>query len=302
MRLDILGMQAFLSIAEHGSFQRAAIALNISQTALSHRIRKFEESVGVELLSRTTRTVSLTEAGISFLPKVREALEHCSACLRDLRSHGLRGSESIAFGCLPSLAMQLLPKSLGTFTVANPLVTLRVFDLVAPKIMEMVASGAIEFGLTFVSAAGPGLRAQPIRRSRYAAICPKAHPLATKKSVSAEDLATLPLIRLGQGDVGHLMLEDALHIKHGSLRWLYEVQQARTAICLVGEGHGIAILPAFAVGLGRDEDVVAVPLDHPRLSITVGILSRQRAPLSLLATKLVDHLRRTVEAQSGWDG
>ena len=69
MRLDILGLQAFLAIAERGSFHKAAAHLGITQTALSHRLRKFEDYLGVTLLQRTTRQVSLTPTGLELLPR-----------------------------------------------------------------------------------------------------------------------------------------------------------------------------------------------------------------------------------------
>ena len=67
-RIDFLGLQAFLAIAERGSFQRAAAQLNLSQTALSHRMKKLEQDLGLKLLLRTTRQVTLTEAGAQLLP------------------------------------------------------------------------------------------------------------------------------------------------------------------------------------------------------------------------------------------
>src|SRR5215831_16056782 len=74
MRIDFLGLQAFLSIAERGSFQRAAAHLNLSQTAVSHRMRKLEDELGIKLFARTTREVTLTRAGIDFLPKAQRAI------------------------------------------------------------------------------------------------------------------------------------------------------------------------------------------------------------------------------------
>ncbi|HEY5278808.1 MAG TPA: LysR family transcriptional regulator [Pseudolabrys sp.] len=65
MRIDFLGLEAFLSIAERGSFQRAAAHLNLSQTAISHRMRKLEDELRLTLLARTTREVTLTRAGIA---------------------------------------------------------------------------------------------------------------------------------------------------------------------------------------------------------------------------------------------
>jgi DNA-binding transcriptional LysR family regulator len=88
MRIDFLGLHAFVAIAERGSFQLAAAHLNLSQTALSHRMRKLEDDLGVRLLSRTTREVSLTPAGLALLPKVRSMIEDLSASLAELRLNG----------------------------------------------------------------------------------------------------------------------------------------------------------------------------------------------------------------------
>jgi DNA-binding transcriptional LysR family regulator len=75
MRIEVLGCQAFVSIAERGSFHAAASHLNLSQTALSHPIRKLEESLGTQLLLRTTRQVTLTPAGAALLPKARKLFD-----------------------------------------------------------------------------------------------------------------------------------------------------------------------------------------------------------------------------------
>src|SRR5215813_609530 len=88
MRIDFLGLQAFLSIAQRGSFQRAAAHLNLSQAALSHRMRKFETDLGVRLLTRTTRQVTLSPAGLELLPKARRMLEEMEESLEALRQDG----------------------------------------------------------------------------------------------------------------------------------------------------------------------------------------------------------------------
>src|SRR3712207_1387637 len=99
MRIDFLGLHAFVAIAERGSFQGAAAHLNLSQTALSHRIRKLEDDLGVRLLSRTTREVSLTPAGVELLPKVKSMIDDLSGSLQELRQHGRMRQESLAIGC-----------------------------------------------------------------------------------------------------------------------------------------------------------------------------------------------------------
>ncbi|NJN00799.1 MAG: LysR family transcriptional regulator [Aquincola sp.] len=86
MRIDVLGLQAFVSIAERGSFHGAATHLSLSQTALSHRIRKLEESLATQLFVRTTRQVTLTPAGAALLPRARTIFEDLGKAIGEVRS------------------------------------------------------------------------------------------------------------------------------------------------------------------------------------------------------------------------
>ena len=68
MKVDTLGVQAFVAIANHASFHRAADELHISQTAVTRRLQNLESHLGIKLIERTTRSVALTATGNSFLP------------------------------------------------------------------------------------------------------------------------------------------------------------------------------------------------------------------------------------------
>jgi DNA-binding transcriptional LysR family regulator len=103
MRIDFLGLQAFVSVAERGSFLRAAAHLNLSQTALSHRMKKFEEDLGVALFVRTTRQVSLTAVGLELLPRACALLDELSDTLE-----GVRGTAPRRSSALPSDACRRL--------------------------------------------------------------------------------------------------------------------------------------------------------------------------------------------------
>ena len=92
MRIDFLGLQAFLSIAERGSFRRAAAHLNLSQTAISHRMRKLEDDLGLKLFARTTRSLRLTEEGEHYLLHAREALRYLSKTVQPMALHAGKGA------------------------------------------------------------------------------------------------------------------------------------------------------------------------------------------------------------------
>src|ERR1700761_4540440 len=128
MKVDFLGLEAFLTIAERGSFGRAAAKLNLSQTALSHRMKRLEGDLGTKLLTRTTRQVSLTPAGTALLPRARELIDDLSTSLEDIQRQSREAQRQLAIGCLPTIAIHHLPPVLSEFSIAFPDVLVRILD------------------------------------------------------------------------------------------------------------------------------------------------------------------------------
>jgi DNA-binding transcriptional LysR family regulator len=117
-RDDLYDLAAFAVVAEQGSFTRAAAELGISQSALSHALKALEERLGVRLLSRTTRSVSTTEAGETLLRHLRPALLEITSGV-DAAS-ALRGKPSGTLRitatrhAVSSVVMPVLPRFLGS--------------------------------------------------------------------------------------------------------------------------------------------------------------------------------------------
>src|SRR6202042_1923557 len=84
------GVEAFLSVAEHRSFRRAAAELGVTPSAISQAVRTLEARVGAALFIRTTRSVGLTEAGARFLPRAKPAFEELVAASEVARDPGHR--------------------------------------------------------------------------------------------------------------------------------------------------------------------------------------------------------------------
>jgi DNA-binding transcriptional LysR family regulator len=85
MKLDIDGIQAFVLVAELGGFHKAAERLHLSQTALTRRVQKLERYLGLRLLDRTTRSVSLTAVGRGFLPRATRLVEELTLSVDELK-------------------------------------------------------------------------------------------------------------------------------------------------------------------------------------------------------------------------
>lgn len=286
MRIDFLGLHAFLAIAERGSFQQAAAHLNLSQTALSHRMRKLEDDLGVRLLARTTREVALTPAGLDLLPRVKATIEGLAASLEDLRGTGKARQERIAVGCLPTIAAGRLPAVLMRFRRAHPDVTVQVYDNSASEIARHVAEGTIEFGITLLAAHRWDFEVDLLAREPFVLVCRADHAFAARPTASWAELEGVPLIRISQQTGNRMMIDDALGSRREQLSWRYEVQHVATAIALVRAGLGLTVVPRLALDTLDRGDLHVMRLRNPGVTRQIGIVSRRAAPLSPLAEEL----------------
>jgi DNA-binding transcriptional LysR family regulator len=298
MRIDYLGLEAFLSIAERGSFQRAAAHLNLSQTAISHRMRKLEEELGLKLFARTTRELTLTRAGIDFLPKAQKAVIELEQSFDDLKQQGAKRRERLDVACLPVFAVNYLPPILRKFHEQHPRVQVRIFETPSAAIAELVQSGEVEFGLSGLQTNRWDIETETISASPMALACPSRHALAKKKSLGWTDLRGLPLIRVSAKTAIRPMIDDALNAARVALNWQYEVQHVETAVNLVEVGLGFAVVPAIDVALHSGRGVVAVPLRGPKVSCTYGLVTRRGIPLSPPAARLRDFIVDEMKAKN----
>jgi DNA-binding transcriptional LysR family regulator len=279
-----------VAIAERGSFQNAAAHLNLSQTALSHRIRKLEEDLGVKLLSRTTREVSLTQAGLNLLPKVKDTIESLAISLGELRHEGRSRQETVSIGCLPTIASGRLPRALQRFQERHPNVAVRIYDNSASEISDLVQSGTVEFGITLVASHRWDFDIEMLIKDPFTLVCPEEHPLASQPSVSWSDLSGEPLIRVSQQTGNRMIIDDALGSRREGLNWRFEVQHLQTAIALAAAGVALTVVPRMALDAVDERGLKLVPLRNPSITRQIGIVSRRGSPLSPMA----DDLRRII--------
>ncbi|MBL0419038.1 LysR family transcriptional regulator [Ramlibacter sp. AW1] len=278
MQIDILGIQAFLAVAECGGFGLAAHRLHLSQTAISHRMRKLEETLGVPLLVRSGRGIALTEAGSALLPRARAAVQQLEASCDTIRKHGQNASRWVSLACLPTLAAPLAVPLLGDFQAAYGGWQVRLHDSSIPEIVDLVESGTAAFGLTVAHGVKASLQVEPIADEPFVLACPPGHPMAGREQVRFEDLLDQPLIRISLPSGNSMTIDDAIGPLRERLRWPYEAQRNAMALEMVRGGLGLTIVPRLSV---RPVDgVVAVPLAGPEVRRTLAVLTRRGARLT----------------------
>jgi DNA-binding transcriptional LysR family regulator len=282
MKIDIRGLEAFLWIAELGSFRRAATHLNISQTAVSHRVSKFEESLGLRLFTRTTRHVTLTKAGTEMLPVGRALVADFDRHLQLIKARHVDNANALAFACVPTVAVHFLPSVFAEFTARRPQARVQVFDKAVPEIGDMVAAGLAEFGITLLGADRWNHVASPLIKDEFLCVCSADHALAGKKVVRWRDLEGVPLVRFTTPTVNRIVMDEALGKQSERMHWVYEVQHAMTALMLVQGGLAVAAVPRIAAQ-DLPPGLKAVKLTGPKITRTVGIVRRRGEATSDLA-------------------
>jgi len=284
MKIDFPALEAFVSVAEFGSFTRAAEHLGLSQTAVTHRIAKLERNLGAKLLQRSTRDVMLTRAGSELLPKLKSILGDLNGELLRVRIETTEVDVPLlTIACLPTVAMQILPAALTVFKERNPKVVVRAFDTSAAEIPSLIREGVAELGLTIMAAGNEELATEPLFTEDYFLVCPAGHPMGDLREIRWSQITKEPLIRVNQHTANRYIVDQALGEESEKMNWAYEVQHTLTAVRLVQAGLGLTIMPRCAVAALQGEDISFSPLTKPKITRTIGILSRRGRTLSMLA-------------------
>jgi len=162
MKIDTLGVQAFIAIANQGSFQKAADELFITQTALSRRLQNLEALLGVKLIERTTRSVALSQIGRDFLPHAQRLLTDLSAALFEIRETGkaLRGDVSIA--CVPTVGVHYLPHIIQEYAARHPDNRIKIYDHASAGVADAVLRREAEFGINIAGSHHAELTSLPL--------------------------------------------------------------------------------------------------------------------------------------------
>lgn len=292
MKIDVLGVQAFVAIADHKSFRRAAGELSITQTALSRRLQNLESFLGVRLVERTTRSVALTPPGDSFLPQARRLLADLAAALTEIRETGKAQRGDVTLACVPTIGVHYLPHILQRYSAEHPQNRVKVLDHSSGAVAQAVLTREAEFGINIAETHAPTLRSIPLLQDDFVLICREDHPLARRRTLPWEKLEGHRLIFPGASSNNRPLLDHALAELAPRLTAFYEVQRSSTAVGLVVAGAGIAVAPRLAWQAGSYPGLRVVSLHTPVVRRTFSLISRKGAHLSPAAQALHDLILR----------
>lgn len=298
IHFDLNDLLAFRAVAELNNFRRAAEAVHISQPAFSRRIEKLEEALGVRLLDRTTRRVSLTAVGRDFARKVQQILDDLDSTLLGIQGVAATRMGEVTIACVPSTVYYYLSRVIQRYREDYPKIRVKVLDASANAVLDAVSRGEADFGLNFIGAQEPDIEFTPLLEERFVAACRRDHALARKRRVTWQELAAFDFIAVGKSSGNRLLLDQALAGVPGRPQAVYEAQHVTTLLGLVEAGLGVAAVPSMAMP-GKDHPLlVSIPLEEPVVTRHVGLIRRRGRSLSPAAQQLFDFFAELEVAQS----
>jgi DNA-binding transcriptional LysR family regulator len=235
-------LQTFLSVADLGSFSRAAERLSLSQPSVSNRVKRLEDKLGVKLLDRNTRRVELTKEGQRLHSRASVTLRALKDLLREF--HAEVGARRLQVDVAATMMVSTiaLPPVIRAFAESSPHeISVRLSDRSPAHAISDVASGKVDMAVLVAEDLPPNLEFEPLLSDVCVAITPLGHPLLSKGSATLAEILAYPLL----SPDGHVALRRAI-VKEAEARGLL-VDLAAPAL---GVSNVMTLLAMAAAGLG----------------------------------------------------
>lgn len=241
-------LRAFAAVAEHLHFRDAAVAIGMSQPALSGAVSALEEALGVQLLERTTRKVLLSSAGERLAVRARAVLDEVGALMEEADAVRAPFTGALRLGVIPTVAPYLLPTLIGLVHEKYPDLDLQVHEEQTSSLIEGLGAGRLDLLLLAVPLGVPGVTELPLFDEDFVLVTPLDHWLGGREGIPREALRELNLLLL---DEGHCLRDQALDICREAGRADAPVTTTAaglsTLVQLVAGGLGVTLLPRTAV-------------------------------------------------------
>ncbi|MCP4598238.1 LysR family transcriptional regulator [Neptuniibacter sp.] len=288
--MDTNTLQAFLAVAESGSFSKAADHLFLTQSAVSKRVALLEEQLGSKLFDRIGRSISMTEAGSALLPRARDILlqlDDAKRAINNLSGGDITGTLSLAAS--HHISLHRLPGFLRQFSEECPQVELDLRFEESEVAYEGVLKGDLELALITLSPEpDPNIHSEIIWDDLLMYVVAEDHPLANKHEVELAELTDFNAILPGSNTFTRSLVEQLFDNHELNLNVTMSTNYLDTIRMMVSIGLGWSLLPESLIGKGLK---VLNVVDSEPVHRNLGIIFHRNRTLSNAAAYLVDILK-----------
>jgi len=259
--MDIKQIEYFASIAETGSFSKAAEELYISQSSLSKQIIALEKELGVKLFDRSKRRIALTEAGKMFHKHALSFRKINQSLMADLNEHK-KATPSLTIAAIPVTAQYGITSHVAQFKKAYPQVNFSLEERQASTILSALSQH--KYDLAFVrdyKIDSKTFSTLPIVTDRLKVVVSGDHRFSKRKSISLAELSDENFVMFNKGTLIHELSKNACESAGFEPRVFYATLRAASIIDMVSSNSGVALMMEKVLDYYNRSDVVSIPLD-----------------------------------------
>jgi DNA-binding transcriptional LysR family regulator len=259
-------LHVFRVVADTLNFSKAAEELHLSQPAVTSQVRSLEEGLGIALFDRVGRNATLTPAGKTLLPYVRQIETLTSDALAALAPFGVQEGVELNIGASHTIGVYLLPKLLPMLVRDWPKLRIHVVGGSTTEILNALATHQVSIGLIEAPGHRPDLKIETFSEDELSLILPPTHRWAKKVTLRAAEIVQEPILLRESGSGMRRFVEEYLE-KNGvlsqQLRTNVDMNSTEAIISAVEAGLGIGFVPVMALDKARLTDSVKiVPLEN----------------------------------------
>jgi LysR family cyn operon transcriptional activator len=237
-------LRYLLAVADHGGFTRAAEALHVSQPTLSQQIRQLEDTLGVSLFDRTSRTVKPTDAGEAYIECARRVLVELAAGKRALHDVKDLSRGSLRLAMTPTFMAYLVGPLVRDYVARFPNIHLQIFELSMDDIEARLANDSLDIAIAFSQVRSADIESIPAFTETLGVMVGRDHPLYESNSgLSAEDLAQLEFALLAQDFVTRTRIDEYFAQAQITPKVVIEVNSVNTLLEIIRHTAIATILP-----------------------------------------------------------
>lgn len=299
--MNLRDLRYLVALAEERHFGKAAERCHVSQPTLSAQIRKLEEYLGVALVERQPRRVTLTPTGQRIIERARRVLQESDAIIELAKADRDPLAGSLRVALIPTVGPYLLPHVAMRLKRELPRLKLLLHEYQTEQLLAKLQAGELDVGILALPVPADGLETAGLYDEPFTVAVPATHALARQDKVRLEDLRGDTLLLL---EDGHCLREQALEVC--SRIRLHEAQDYRatsleTLRQMVAAGHGITLLPQLAAQspVGSARGLRIKPFAKPAPWRSIGAVWRKSTTRGPAIEAVAEVIRTCMQGGTG---
>jgi DNA-binding transcriptional LysR family regulator len=287
--MDLVLLRSFLAVAETGAITEAAEQIGVTQPALSRRLQQLEEHLGVALLVRGRKGVTLTEIGRLVYSEAQGIVARYEQMRETVASHQRLEGGTVRIGGGATAVSYILPEAIAAFQTAHPQVRFQLREAGSSEIADDVITGQLELGVVTLPVRDRELDLTPLTTDRVVLVGRRDHPLARQRRVRIQDLADQAFVAFEAGSALRQIIDSKLREAGVEMNVVMELRSIPAILRMVMTTGNLAFVSQL--GMQDQQEVLELPVHGLRIERRLAVIARRGTRLSPAAAAFTRRLR-----------